>query len=166
MFASSEGVPFRYTPNLQHFVGPIGTEGLLVSGIVSIARALTTPEVTRFTPTLVYLLTLHRQFDLDQQLCLFARDEVLTWLHTRGLPLTIDMTFRNHVASNIEGVVKKAELMACKHERSQVRNHHRCFCDLDTIAFARTQKTTRNRFKRCRPSQIWYPWPRIPLNCQ
>ena len=45
IFASNESVPFRFTPNLQNFVTPIGTEALLVPGIVAIARALTKPEV-------------------------------------------------------------------------------------------------------------------------
>lgn len=45
IFASSESVPFRFTPNLQHFVTPIGTEALLCPGICAIARALTKPEV-------------------------------------------------------------------------------------------------------------------------
>lgn len=42
---SSDAVPFRYTPNLQHFVNPIGMEALFCPGIVAIARALTKPEV-------------------------------------------------------------------------------------------------------------------------
>ena len=45
VFASSESVPFRHTPNLQNFVNPIGTEALLCLGIVAIAGALTKPEV-------------------------------------------------------------------------------------------------------------------------
>jgi len=103
VFASNESVPFRFTPNLQHFVNPIGTEALLAPGIVAIAKSLTKPE-----------------FDLDQHLCLFARDEVLTWLHTKGKRnISIDLAFRRQVAENIDGVVKKAELMACKHERNQ-----------------------------------------------
>lgn len=62
------------------------------------------------------------QFELDQHLCLFARDEVLTWMQTKGKRyVTLDNVFRTHVSANIEGVVKKAELMACKLERAQVR---------------------------------------------
>lgn len=68
------------------------------------------------------------QFDLDQQLCLFSRDEVFTWFHTRSKACsTADITFRNHVALNIEGVVKKAELMSCRHERGQARCFTYCF---------------------------------------
>ncbi len=46
IFSSNESVPFRFTPNIQHFVTPVGTEALLVPGIVAIARALTKPEVS------------------------------------------------------------------------------------------------------------------------
>lgn len=63
---------------------------------------------------------MYTQFELDQHLCLFARDEVLTWLQTKGKrQITIDLSFRQRVNENIDGLVKKAELMACKHERSQ-----------------------------------------------
>ena len=45
VFGSSDVVPFRLTPNMQHFIGPIYMEGLLTAGIASIARSLTEPEV-------------------------------------------------------------------------------------------------------------------------
>lgn len=41
----NEPVPFRFTPNFQRFIGPHGTEGLLVSSTMAIARALTESEV-------------------------------------------------------------------------------------------------------------------------
>lgn len=48
VFATSDVVPFRLTPNMQHFLGPIFTEGLLTSGIMSIGRSLTEPEVKTY----------------------------------------------------------------------------------------------------------------------
>lgn len=45
-FANTEPVPFRLTPNIQAFITPIGIEGVLVTGIMSIARALTESEVS------------------------------------------------------------------------------------------------------------------------
>lgn len=45
LFATTETVPFRFTPNMQHFLGPIMTEGIVTAGIVAIARSLTDPEV-------------------------------------------------------------------------------------------------------------------------
>jgi transformation/transcription domain-associated protein len=46
IFATSDVVPFRLTPNMQTFLGPICTEGILTSGILAIARSLTEPEVS------------------------------------------------------------------------------------------------------------------------
>lgn len=54
-----EKVPFRLTPNMQHFITPAGVEGLLTSGVMAIARSLSMPE-----------------FDLESSLSLFLRDEV------------------------------------------------------------------------------------------
>lgn len=42
---TADVVPFRLTPNIQHFIGPVFTEGVLASGIMTIARCLTEPEV-------------------------------------------------------------------------------------------------------------------------
>ncbi|KZT26868.1 FAT-domain-containing protein [Neolentinus lepideus HHB14362 ss-1] len=102
-FASPDMVPFRLTPNMQRFVGENMMEGLLPTSILAIGRSLTEPE-----------------FDLEQQLCLFARDEVITWLHNRAKGWNAaEIAFRNHVANNITVIVKNAETMACKLEREQ-----------------------------------------------
>ena len=61
------------------------------------------------------------QFDLEYHLCLFARDEVAYWMSMRNRPpVQIDNVFRQSVSANIDGVVKRAETMACKIERDQV----------------------------------------------
>ncbi|TFY70158.1 hypothetical protein EVG20_g2846 [Dentipellis fragilis] len=101
-FASNDVVPFRFTPNIQHFLGPVYTEGIMTSSMMAMGRSLTEPH-----------------FDLEQQLCLFSRDEVMTWLHGRGKPWSFDKNFRDSVAQNIEGVIKRAETLACKVEREQ-----------------------------------------------
>ncbi|KAI0698576.1 hypothetical protein BC835DRAFT_1541792 [Cytidiella melzeri] len=102
---TSEAVPFRLTGNMQHFIGPVFTEGILASGMMTIARCLTEPE-----------------YELDQQLCLHARDEVITWLVMTKRPLVFDLAFRTHVSAHVDSVVKKAEIMACKVEREQAMN--------------------------------------------
>lgn len=58
-FANTEPVPFRLTPNIQNFITPIGIEGVLVTGIMSIARALTESEVSLRSciPTIALILT-------------------------------------------------------------------------------------------------------------
>jgi transformation/transcription domain-associated protein len=40
-------------------------------------------------------------------------------MYMRGRPWAVDLLFRQHVVANIEGVVKRAEIMACKNEREQ-----------------------------------------------
>ena len=60
------------------------------------------------------------QYELEQQLCLFSRDEVTNWLATRGKPYAMDLNFRQQVAMNIDHIVRRAETMACKLEREQV----------------------------------------------
>jgi transformation/transcription domain-associated protein len=45
-FVNAEAVPFRFTPNFQRFITPLGTEGLLTSSMMAIARCLTESEVS------------------------------------------------------------------------------------------------------------------------
>lgn len=45
VFASNDAVPFRLTPNMQRFLGPLFTEGVLTSGIMAIGRCLTESDV-------------------------------------------------------------------------------------------------------------------------
>lgn len=61
-FHNPEPVPFRLTPNLQTLMGPLATEGIFSCAIMAIARCLVEPE-----------------FDLEQQLSLFVRDEMIFW---------------------------------------------------------------------------------------
>ena len=63
---SNESVPFRLTPNMQHFITPTGVEGVVSASATAIARSLTMPE-----------------FDLGGALSLFIRDEVSDWLRKR-----------------------------------------------------------------------------------
>ncbi|KAI9001012.1 atypical/PIKK/TRRAP protein kinase [Trametes punicea] len=144
-FTSPDAVPFRFTPNLQHFLGPILTEGILACGIMSIGRCLTEPEN-----------------ELEHQLCLFARDEVMTWLHQhhRGKVPQIDMSFRLNVAANIEGVVKRAETMACKLEREQALQQNAQ--NLSTTPIVQTVanliSTATNPLNLVKMTETYVPW--------
>ncbi|KAH9482694.1 Transcription-associated protein 1 [Psilocybe cubensis] len=102
LFATNDVVPFRLTPNMQNFLGPIFTEGLLAPGIMAIGRSLTEPE-----------------FDLEQQLCLLSRDEVSLWFQQRSRGVVVDNQFRMHVNAHVDNIVKRAESLACKLEREQ-----------------------------------------------
>jgi transformation/transcription domain-associated protein len=106
MLASGDAVPFRFTPNMQNFLGPICTEGILTSSLMAFGRCLTDPE-----------------FDLDQHLCLFGRDEVTHWFQIRGKSSLFDLSFRKSVINCIENIVSRAEQMACKIEREQAVNN-------------------------------------------
>lgn len=120
VFATSDVVPFRLTPNMQTFLGPIFTESILTSGIMAIGRSLTEPEVSASPFDVSNELNV-LQYALEQQLCLFGRDEVISWMTMQRRPWMVgDAAFRQGVAANIDGVVKRAEVMACKTERENV----------------------------------------------
>lgn len=62
----------------------------------------------------------HMQYDISQQMCLYGRDEVITWYHSARKSYDFGITFRTHVMHNIVSIVKRIEVMACKLEREQV----------------------------------------------
>ena len=102
-FKSPDATPFRLTPNIQHFIGPVGIEGLLTSSLIAIGRTLSEPE---------------REF--EEYLSIFVRDEINYWLagmqrlppgsaYAREAP-------RDTIYQNILEVVKRARLLSCKYE--------------------------------------------------
>lgn len=98
-FVNAEAVPFRFTPNLQRFITPIGTEGLLTSSMMAIARCLTESE-----------------YDLEHRLSIFIREEVLVWVQmSKADPRNL----RELVLSNVDAVVRRAKVMSCKMEREK-----------------------------------------------
>lgn len=59
IISSSESVPFRLTPNMQHFITRTGVEGIVSAVLTALSKSLTLPE-----------------FDLSGTLTIFLRDEV------------------------------------------------------------------------------------------
>ncbi|CCM01587.1 uncharacterized protein FIBRA_03647 [Fibroporia radiculosa] len=102
IFGTTDTVPFRLTPNMQHFMGPILIEGVLTSAMMALGRCLTEPE-----------------FNLEQQLCLFVRDEVFAWQHRPQKAWNVEISVRKNVAVTTESIVKRAETIACQFEREQ-----------------------------------------------
>ncbi|KAF9485316.1 hypothetical protein BDN70DRAFT_848082 [Pholiota conissans] len=142
VFATSDVVPFRLTPNMQNFLGPIFTEGLLTSGIMSIGRSLTEPE-----------------FDLEQQLCLLSRDEVSTWLSIRGRPWHIDGDFKKNVASHTEQIVKKAETMACKLERENTSGNNGLNTNVPVVqTVTNLISSATNPIQLAKMGELYQPW--------
>lgn len=96
-FHNPEPVPFRLTPNIQTLMGPLATEGLFSPALMAIARCLTEPE---------------NGSELEQQLSIFVRDEMIFWFtqqHKGGADAT---PLRETTTANCELVVKKAVSLA------------------------------------------------------
>ena len=94
MIATNEPVPFRLTPNMQHFITRTGVEGIVTAACTAIARSLTMPE-----------------FDLAGTLSLFIRDEILTWHNTYMKEPSSPMPLTAQVSRNVEHFIRRAGLM-------------------------------------------------------
>ncbi|GAA5934352.1 histone acetyltransferase TRA1 [Sporobolomyces koalae] len=99
-FFNPESVPFRFTPNIQRFIGPHGTEGLLMSSLMAIARCLTEAE-----------------HDLEHRLSIFVREETVSRLTSYKLESRNGI--RSDVNEAVEAVCRRAKVMACKFEREK-----------------------------------------------
>lgn len=111
-FKSPDPTPFRLSPNIQHFIGAIGIEGIVTSSFMALGTALTMSE-----------------HGLEDYLGIFVRDELQFWFS--GIQ-------QNHTASNgaskysepnvdlvrqnVLEIVKRARLMSCKYGLEMVRN--------------------------------------------
>ena len=96
-FTNLEPVPFRLTPNLQTLMGPLATEGLFSAAIMAIARCLTEPESGS---------------ELEQQLSIFVRDEMVFWFTQQHKSGVGESQLRVHTITNCELVVKRAVSLA------------------------------------------------------
>ena len=96
-FHNPEAVPFRLTPNLQTLMGPLATEGLFSAALMAIARCLTEPEGGS---------------ELEQQLSIFVRDEMIFWQTQQHRNATDAANLREITGQNCELVVRKAVSLA------------------------------------------------------
>jgi transformation/transcription domain-associated protein len=122
-FFNPEPVPFRFTPNIQKFITANGTEGLFTGSLMAIARCLTEPEVCCgcFFPGRPRFTHLARpQFELDDYLSIFIRDELITWNKITHASSTSDDDLHEKVTQNVAIVLKKAQDLSCKTEREKV----------------------------------------------
>ncbi len=95
LFSNPEPVPFRLTPNLQTLMGPLATEGIFSCAIMAISRCLTEPEG-----------------ELEQQLSIFVRDEVVFWFTQQQRAQLQETQLRETVQANSDIVVKRAMSLA------------------------------------------------------
>ncbi|KAF9567316.1 hypothetical protein CPC08DRAFT_17123 [Agrocybe pediades] len=142
VFATIDVVPFRLTPNMQTLLGPIFTEGLVAPGMMAIGRSLTEPE-----------------FDLDQQLCLLSRDEVVAWFTMRGRPWQGDANFRQFVLGHVDNIVKRAENMACKIERENPPVHNGANAPVPVVhTVTNLISSATNPLQLAKMGELYQPW--------
>ncbi|KAI8873655.1 hypothetical protein GQ42DRAFT_117628 [Ramicandelaber brevisporus] len=92
-------VPFRLTPNLQHFITKVGMAGPFSSAIVSLARALTKRGDTA---------------ELEGLLQLFLRDELLLWLANAKRTTNDPRRIFEIVCANSDVITRRVAMMACR----------------------------------------------------
>lgn len=112
-FHNNEAVPFRFTPNLQSLMGPIAIEGIFSCAVMTIARCLSEPDVRSTpSPNAPAVADGHAQFELEQHLSVFVRDEMIFWFtqqHRSGLG---EQQLRDKVQANSDMIIKKTASLA------------------------------------------------------
>jgi len=111
-FCNNEAVPFRFTPNLQSLMGPIAIEGVFSCAVMTIARCLSEPDVSYPPPSHNQSDLTHHQFELEQHLSVFVRDEMIFWFtqqHRSGLG---EQQLREKVQHNSDLIIKKTASLA------------------------------------------------------
>ncbi|CCF50080.1 hypothetical protein NDA11_006772 [Ustilago hordei] len=118
-FKSTDPTPFRLSPNLQNFIGPVGIEGVLTSALMALGRTLTEPER-----------------NLEEYLGIFVRDEMNFWLQgaqrqaqaqaqaqggSAAAPTLVTEAPKEVVLTNVLEIVKRAKLISCRHELDKLQ---------------------------------------------
>ncbi|GAA5802218.1 hypothetical protein HPULCUR_007681 [Helicostylum pulchrum] len=136
LLGNGESIPFRFTPNIQDYITPVGIEGLFTSCLMATARSLTEPEL-----------------ELDQYLSLFIRDELITW-HMSNHRSVTDAQFRERVQANVTQVMTKAQFLSCKADRENPANSNKPV-NLNVIDLI---SQASNPQKMAQMECTWMPW--------
>jgi transformation/transcription domain-associated protein len=99
---SSESVPFRLTPNIQHFISPTGLEGPFTASMIAIGRALSEPSN-----------------EMHDYLAIFCKDELISWYQANRKSPATDENLKEYVNLNVDLLIKRTQLMSCKAERDE-----------------------------------------------
>ena len=97
-FHNPDHVPFRLTPNLQTLMGPLATEGVFAPSLMAVARCLTEPS--------------SGEQEMEQQLSVFVRDEVMFWSTQQHKAPFVEQTLRDVVGKNCSIVFNRAIALA------------------------------------------------------
>ena len=88
-----EQVHFRLTPNIQTLMGPLAMEGIFAPALMAIARCLTEPN----------------EHELEQQLSIFVRDEMIHWAaNNNRVGVLKEDQLREAVTQNSDAIVRRA----------------------------------------------------------
>ncbi|KAI9000171.1 phosphatidylinositol kinase, partial [Gaertneriomyces semiglobifer] len=115
LFSNGEPIPFRFTPNIQTFLTPVGVDGVFAASLQGVARALTEPD-----------------YELEDYLSIFIRDELVQWQGIQRKPPLQDQQLREFVGQNVDLVLRRTHGLACRSELDGVANR----TILDLIATA------------------------------
>ena len=96
-FYNPDQVHFRLTPNMQTLMGPLAMEGIFAAALMAIARCLTEPN----------------EHELEQQLSIFVRDEMIHWAaNNNRVGVLKEDQLREAVAQNSDSIVRRALCLA------------------------------------------------------
>jgi transformation/transcription domain-associated protein len=108
---SSEPVPFRLTPNFQHFMTPQGIQGLFVPTLMYVGRALA-----------------EKGADIESLMCLFMRDDLFHLVQSSNRPTSTsqpplyspqqDPIYREKAMANSNAILKRIQVLSCMHNES------------------------------------------------
>ncbi|KAL7745967.1 transcription-associated protein 1 [Sorochytrium milnesiophthora] len=100
LLTNTEGVPFRLTPNLQHFITPMHLDGLFSTSVLAIAQNLTDPAS-----------------EMEDYLGIFMRDEIMAWATLARRPAA-DVNIKEKISANVQAVVARAQTLACRPDKN------------------------------------------------
>ena len=135
-FKSPDPTPFRLSPNIQYFIGPIGIEGILTSSFMALGRALTDSE-----------------YDLEDYLGIFVRDELHFWVSRvqRQVSKGVEAS-REIIVQNSLEIVKRVRLMSCRFGQEKSTETPVNQAVLDLINYASHPS------KLALQDPTWMPW--------
>jgi len=154
VFVNNEAIPFRFTPNIQILMGPIAIEGIYSCAIMAIARCLTEPEIPNpqqppsSAPGNKGVEISREQFDLDQHLSVFVRDEMIFWFTQSRSQNLQDSQLREKVQFSCDLIVKKTASLASSAQGVLPANQ----TVIDLISKAS------NPLNLCQTDYLWMPY--------
>ena len=100
LYQIEEAVPFRLTPNIQHLIGDIGMEGVMIPSIMAIAQCLT-----------------EKRFEFEDYLGLFIRDEMALWYQSGNDATNEEIIIIQRTLQNVKLIHQRAVTLSCMKER-------------------------------------------------